>query len=71
MASYKLVLEFLANGSTVKYSYNYAKPEATTANIKALMAGMITNGSIFENPPLEAKAAKLVTTDEEAFDLSD
>lgn len=70
MAS-KIVLEFEGTGATVKYSYNYANPSTTSAQIKALMTGMIANGSIFQNPPLTAKAAKIVTTTEDDFDLSD
>lgn len=69
--SSKLVLEFIGTGSHVKFNYKYADPEMTEANVKALMQGLITNGSIFENPPLEAVSAKLVTTTEDDFDLSD
>ena len=69
MAS-KLVLEFVGTGSNVKCSYNYADPDTTPATVKALMTGMIANGSIFAVQPLEAKSAKLVTTTEEDYDLS-
>lgn len=70
MAS-KLVLKFTGMGGEANFSYNYANPETTVATVKALMTGMITNGSIFEIPPIEAISAKLVTTTEDEYDLSD
>lgn len=71
MAS-KLVLTFAgANGSDTSMSYSYADPDVANSKIKALTEGIIANGSIFENVPLSAKAAKLVITSEKAFDLSE
>ena len=67
----KLVMVFGAGSADVTYSYNYANPEMTAAKVKALMTGLITNGSIFTTPPLTAKNAKLVTTTEGNYDLSD
>ncbi len=66
----KLVLEFAGTGSDVKFSYNYADNNITTANVKALMNGLIANGSIFENPPVSAKSAKIITTNTTVYDLS-
>lgn len=71
MASSKLVLEFEGTGKSVQFSYNYADPEVTEASVKALVNGLIANGSIFENPPLTATNAKIVTTTETDYDLSD
>ena len=70
MAS-KLVLEFEGTSGEVKFNYNYANPSASTANIKALVNGIITNGSIFENPPTKAVSAKIVTTTEDIIDITD
>ncbi len=70
MMAHKLVLEFEGTTGAARFSFNYADPETTTANVKALMAGLIANGSLFENPPTVAKAAKIVTTTETDYDLS-
>lgn len=67
----KLVMTFASAEGDVSYSYKYADPEMTVAKVKALMSGLITNGSIFETPPLTAKSAKLVTTTEGDYDLSE
>lgn len=67
----KLVLEFYdANGAVVKQTYNYASGSATTANVKSLMSGLITNGDIFATVPIDQKSAKLVQTTETEYDLS-
>ena len=67
----KLELGFLdSNGRNVIFSYNHAKASATAAQVKALMNGIIANGSIFANVPATAKSAKIVTTTEAEYDLS-
>ncbi len=67
----KLVLGFQnAAGTSMTLSYNHVKASATTANVKALMNGIIANGVIFANVPVVAKSAKLVTTTEDEYDLS-
>jgi hypothetical protein len=64
------VIEFAtATGETTSLSYNYIKPEASTAAVKALAGGIITNGSIFANVPVLTKSVKLVTTTETEYDL--
>ena len=70
MATSKLVLEFEGTKGDVKFSYNYADPDVTLARVKALTQGLITNGSIFANQPLTAKSAKIVTTTETDYDIS-
>ena len=61
----KLHLVFGTNSaSKATFNYNYADREVTTATVRALMNGMITNGSIFENVPTAIESAKLVTTAE-------
>ncbi len=67
----KLVLGFeTAAGKSMTLTYNYAKPSATTAQVKALMNGIITNGSIFAAVPATAKSATQVVTEENSYDLS-
>ena len=68
----KLVMSFNdGEGITRKFTYNYIKPGLTTTNLKNLMNGMITNGSVFKYPPATKKSAKLVTTTETEIDVSD
>ncbi len=67
----KLVLTFDANGDkTATFTFNYAKPSATTAQVKALMNAMIANKEIYENQPVTAKSAKAITTSETVYDLA-
>ena len=71
-AGTKLVLGFEnSTGNSVSMTYNYAKPSAGLANIKALMAGIIANNIIFANSPVTAVSAKEVTTSENIYDLSE
>lgn len=65
-----LVLEFEGTGANVKFSYKYADNTTTTQKIKTLMQTLITNGVIFDNPPLVAKSAKIVTTTESQYIIS-
>ena len=70
-AGSKLVLEFKGTDGNVKFSYNYANPDVQVSKVKALVNGMATHGAVFENPPVEAISAKIVTTTEEDYDLSE
>ena len=70
MAS-KLVMTFAdANGDDVIMSYGYIDAEAPVSDIKALVNGIVANGSIFTNVPVTAKGAKIVTTTETEVSLS-
>ena len=69
MSTSKLVLTFSTVEGKKNWTYNRAKSNATTANVKSLMASMITNGVIFATPPLMAQSAKMVTTSEVDYDL--
>ena len=70
-AGTKLVCTFgTSTDGTTSFTFNYAKPGATTTNVKALMNAMITNGAIFANVPVTMKSAKTVTTSENEYDLS-
>lgn len=69
--SNKLVLVF--NGSTGKettITFNYADPEVEAADVRALVTGILANGSIFDTVPLSAVSAKLVQTTETVYTLS-
>lgn len=67
----KLVLTFETNeDKNMTISFNYAKPTATSSQVNTLMDAIITNNSIFENIPTVKKSAKIVTTTETVFDLS-
>lgn len=67
----KLALAFLdKDGAKINFNYNYAEPNANGTKVKALMEGMITNGSIFSTPPAIIKSAKLITTDTNSIDLN-
>ncbi|MBQ7193720.1 MAG: DUF2922 domain-containing protein [Synergistaceae bacterium] len=67
----KLVLTFeTSEDKTTSYTFNYAKPSATTAQVKALMQAMITNTTTLASTLTSAKSAKTVTTTEATYDLS-
>ena len=70
MAS-KLVMTFAGStGAEHSMTYNYVDDETPSSAVKALVNGIIANGSIFANVPVTAKGAKIVTTTETVFDLS-
>ena len=71
MAS-KLVMTFAdANGEDLIFSYNYADKDTNKTSARQLVNGIITNGSIFSRVPVSAKSAKIVSTTEKLFDLSE
>lgn len=70
MAS-KLVMTFAdANGDDIIMSYGYVDAETPASEIKALVNGIVTNGSIFTRVPVSAKSAKIVSTTETPISLS-
>lgn len=70
-AGTKLVLNFLsAAGKDIKFSFNYAKDDVESSDVKALVDGIITNGIIYEEVPVSTKSAKIIITDEADIDLS-
>lgn len=67
----RLTLTFdTSEGKTASVTFNYAKPSATTAQVKTLMQAMITNTDVFASTFTAAKSAKLTTTTESTYDLS-
>lgn len=67
----KLVLKLGTTAGTKTWSFNYAKSNATTQNIKALADAMIANGSIYRYPPLTKESAQLVVATTTDIDISD
>ena len=66
----KLVCTFkTSNDKTISMTFNYAKSNATTANVKTLMNTIIANGAIFANVPVYSISAKTQTTSENEFNL--
>lgn len=69
--TYKLVLDFLtAAEKTTRFTYNYADANNEASDVTTLMNAIITNGSIFKNVPVTKKAAKLVATEETAYNIA-
>ena len=70
--SRKLVCTFAdSEGAEFNISYNYASNDLQSSRVKALMTGIIANGSIFERTPVSAKGAKTVVTSESDIDISE
>lgn len=67
----KLVMTFGTTEGRKNITYNHAKDTSTTMQVKTLMQAFITNGTLFLAQPLTMYAAKIVTTTEDEFDLSD
>ena len=69
--STKLSLNFYkADDKTMNLSYKYARQDPSNANIKALMEGIVTNGTIFKKVPVSLKSAQIITTETTEVDLS-
>ena len=71
-AGIKLVIQYeTSNGSSTTHTWNYAKSTATAQQVKALITATTssTNRVIFQNVPIAAKSAKLVTTTETPYNL--
>ena len=61
--STKLVLTFIgSDDKNVKLNYNYVDTEVEQSDIQTLTQTIITNGSIFTNPPVKAKKATISVT---------
>lgn len=69
-AGTKLQMTFETMSGRKTVTLQYAKSDATTADVKALGASFIDNGEIFMYPPVALNAAKMITTSETVYDLS-
>ncbi|MBQ7562241.1 MAG: DUF2922 family protein [Synergistaceae bacterium] len=66
----KLVMTFKCeDGKEHNFSWNHADDTMRDADAKNLADTIITNGSIFENVPVEATGAKVVVTTESELDI--
>lgn len=70
MAS-KIVIEFNATGGKKKITLGNANPEATDTSIKAVIAAYLAAGQYLTPALVSVIGAKLVTTTEEEYDISD
>ena len=66
----KLIITFTGSNGDAVFSFDYADTDANISDIRDLVNGIITNGSIFQNVPLAFKSAKFVTTETTTIDLS-
>ena len=53
------------------FVYPYVNSEVDSLSVKALMQGMITNGSVFTNPLVTKKSATIITNRETAINIED
>ena len=66
----KLVLTFAdANYREIVFIFDYADSHTDTSNIRALVDGIIENGSIFKVIPVIAKSAKFVSITDTKINL--
>lgn len=66
----RLVFEMNTAGGSRSFGFNYANPTASSGNVRTAGQALITNGSIYQNPPLSLKSAKMVQTTTTEYDLS-
>lgn len=57
-----LQMKFGTASGTKTWNLKYAKADLTGAQVSSLMDTMITNGSIYQYPPLTKDSAALVVT---------
>lgn len=68
----KLSIDFLDDmGASCTISYNYVKSDLSTSTVKNICAALLANGSILKRVPVEIVGARLSTTEETSYDLSD
>ena len=71
-AGTNLVIQYAtADGSTTTHTWKYAKSSATLAQVQALITATIAEGEIFTKEHTAVKSAKIVTTTETPYDLSE
>lgn len=67
----KLVFEFKDNNDkTVQYSYNYANPSASTAQVNAHATSMITNTAVLGRTLVSISKIKQITTAESEYEIT-
>lgn len=68
-SSNKLVLKFGTMSGEKTFTINYADVSADTGDVRALMDGIIANGSVYQYQPLTKISAKIVQTIEKEYSL--
>lgn len=69
--STRLVIEYSTSAGTKRtYGIKYADADVTTARVKALGQALITNASLFAEPPSEINAAYIEVKTITQYDLS-
>lgn len=58
----KLVMKFDTAAGQKTWSYDYVNPTSSSNNLKAVADAIITNGSIYQYPPLALVSMELQTT---------
>lgn len=66
----KLQLKFGTLSGEKTWSFSDIDPETADSTVRALISGMIDNGSIYAYPPLSAVSAKFVTTTDRTVNLN-
>lgn len=67
----KLVFEFKDNNDkTVQYSYNYANPSATVAQVNAHAASMIANTAALGRTLVSISKIKQIVTEESEYEIT-
>lgn len=69
-SSVTLKMVFVTASGDKTWSLKYANPELTESNVNSLMDTMITNGSIYQYPPLTKKSAKIQVLTETDFNIT-
>ena len=68
----KLVINFITDtGKNARFVYAYADKDAEKNDIKALVNGIIANGSIFQNVPIAVQSVQIISTNTTNIDISD
>lgn len=66
----QLVFEFAdADAHSVFFVFPYGDDDASSADITAAANAIISNGSIFQNPPVRLKSVKAIISTECEYDL--
>lgn len=69
-SSIKAILTMETDNGDKNFTYSDVLSSATVNAIKTLGTALVTNGSIFTNVPSALKAAQLVTTTVQDYELS-
>ena len=69
--SSKLKLVFKnAGGEDVNFTFSSADKNVESSDVRALMNGMITNGTIYTNVPVAISSATMITTTETEINVN-